>query len=148
MTFSPEQTARAVEVMQEYLHAPPTTNGKTPSERSADGDKERVELIDGQLKQMVEAYIAGTLSLDEFKPKIYGINKRHENWGFKGINGQMFFYMVVNVRRRYASSSSVCRLCMSRKQSWSLSAARPSRLTQWPERLATKSPSYASIVRP
>jgi hypothetical protein len=26
-----------------------------------------------------------------------GINKRHENWGFKGIKGQMFFNMVVNV---------------------------------------------------
>jgi hypothetical protein len=97
MPLSPEQTARAVEVMQEYLHAPPASDGKTPSQRSADGDRERVGLIDNQLKQMVEAYIAGNLPLDEFKSKVDGINKRHENWGFKGIKGQMFFNMVVNV---------------------------------------------------
>ena len=97
MTLSPEQTARAVEVMQEYLNAPPISDGKTPSDRSADGDRERVELIDGQLKPLVEAYLAGTVPLDEFKSKIDGINKRHERWGFKGIKGQMFFNMVVNV---------------------------------------------------
>src|SRR5579864_139801 len=97
MTLSLEQTARAIEVMQEYLHAPPNPDGKTPLQRSTDGDRERVELIDGQLKQMVEAYIAGKVPLDEFKSKIDGINKRHENWGFRGIKGQMFFNMVVNV---------------------------------------------------
>lgn len=97
MTLSPEQTARAIEVMQAYLHAPPTTDGKTPLERSADGDKERVELIDGELKQKVEAYLAGRVPLVQFKAKIDSVNKRHENWGFKGIKGMMFFHMVVNV---------------------------------------------------
>jgi hypothetical protein len=95
--LSPEQHARAVEVMQEYLHAPPNPDGRTPAQRSAGGDKERAELIDGQLKPLVDDYLAGKVPLDEFKSKIDGINKRHEHWGFKGIKGQMFFNMVVNV---------------------------------------------------
>jgi hypothetical protein len=97
MPLSAEQLARAVEVMREYLHAPQTSEGKTPSQRSAERDKERAELIDGQLKPLLEAYLAGKVDLDEFKSKIDGINKRHEHWGFKGIKGQMFFNMVVNV---------------------------------------------------
>src|SRR5262245_40388135 len=100
MPLSPEQIARAVEVMKEYLQAPPTTDGKTPVERSADGDRERAELIDSQLKPLVDAYLAGNVPLNEFKSKIDGINKRHECWGFKGIKGQMFFNLVVNVANK------------------------------------------------
>jgi hypothetical protein len=59
-------------------------------------------LIDGQLKPLVDAYLAGNVPLDEFKSKIDGINKRHERWGFKGIKGQMFFNMVVNVANNAA----------------------------------------------
>ena len=39
----------------------------------------------------------GGTQLREFKSKIDGLNKQHERWGFKGIKGQMFFNMVVNV---------------------------------------------------
>jgi hypothetical protein len=91
MPLSAEQLARAVEVMQEYLHAPPTADGPTPVQRSAEGDKQRVELIAGELGQLVAAYLAGNVPLEEFKTKIDSVNKRHENWGFKGIKGQMFF---------------------------------------------------------
>src|SRR5262249_40412507 len=91
------QVSRAVEVMKEYLNAPPTADGKTPCQRSEEVDKDRAELIDGQLKPLVDGYLSGKAPLDEFKSKIDGINKRHERWGFKGIKGQMFFNMVVNV---------------------------------------------------
>jgi hypothetical protein len=97
MPLSPEQTARAVEVMQEYLHAPPNADGVTLAQRSAERDRERALLIDGQLRPLVDGYLCGQIRLDEFKSKIDGINKRHEHWGFKGIKGQMFFNMVVNV---------------------------------------------------
>lgn len=97
MPLSPEQMARAVEVMKEYIQASPAADGKSPRQRSEEADKDRVELIDGQLKPLVDAYLAAKVPLDEFKSKIDGINKRHERWGFKGIKGQMFFNMVVNV---------------------------------------------------
>src|SRR5262245_37094741 len=97
MPLSPEQVARAIEVMKEYLHAPPAADSKTPRQRSEEGDKDRGKLIDGQLRPLVDGYLSGQVPLDEFKSKIDGINKRHERWGFKGIKGQMFFNMVVNV---------------------------------------------------
>ena len=46
---------------------------------------------------MLSDYLSGQLKLIEFKTKVDGINKRNEFWGFKGVKGQMFFNMVVNV---------------------------------------------------
>src|SRR6476660_5598923 len=96
MPLLPDQKASAIKAMQEYLQAPPIDN-ETPSQRSGKGDNERIELIEGELGQTVSAYLAGQVPLDEFKTKVDSVNKRHENWGFKGIKGQMFFNMVVNV---------------------------------------------------
>jgi hypothetical protein len=86
-----------VEIMQLYLNAPPNKDGQTPAQRSEDGDKERAKLIDTTLKPLLEDYLAGNLPLDTFKPKNDGINKEHKRWGFRGIKGQMFFNLVVNV---------------------------------------------------
>jgi hypothetical protein len=97
MALSTDQLARAVEVMKAYLDAPSTADDKTPRQRSEEGDKDRAEVIDGQLKPLVDGYLSGNVPLDEFKSKIDGINRRHERWGFKGSKGQMFFNMVVNV---------------------------------------------------
>ncbi len=92
-----DQKNRAVEVMREYLAAPPGPEGKTPQQISTEGDGERERLIEEQLKPLLDGYLAGQVPLAEFKSKVDGINKRHEQWGFKGIKGQMFFNMVVNV---------------------------------------------------
>ena len=95
--LTPEQRNRAIEVMREYLAAPRNPDGRTPLETQAELDLSRVRLIDGELRPLVEGYLAGQIPLAEFKSKIDGINKRNEFWGFKGIKGQMFFNMVVNV---------------------------------------------------
>ncbi|WP_417746686.1 restriction endonuclease FokI C-terminal domain-containing protein [Rosistilla oblonga] len=97
MILTPEQQSRAVEVMQEYLAAPKGPEGVTPAEASAERDRQRIELIESELLPLVQAYLAGRTPLDEFKSKVDGINKRNEHWGFKGIKGQMFFNMIVNV---------------------------------------------------
>jgi hypothetical protein len=97
MKLTPDQLSHAVEVMREYLNAPPTPDGKTLSEASTELDKERAALIDSQLKPLVEGYLAGRVGLGEFKTKNDGINKRQNIWGFGGIKGQMFFNMVMNV---------------------------------------------------
>src|SRR5262245_9955807 len=83
--------------MNEYLSAPRGPNGKTPIEMSAELDQNRVKVIENDLKPLLANYIAGIIPLAEFKSKVDGINKRNELWGFKGIKGQMFFNMVVNV---------------------------------------------------
>lgn len=94
--LTPEQEARAVEVMRECLAAPAGPDGRTPFQVSTDRDKERHRLIAADLRPLVESYLAGQTTLEAFKSRIDGINKREEHWGFKGIKGQMFFNMVVN----------------------------------------------------
>lgn len=97
MILNAEQRARAIEVMHEYLNAPKRPDGLTPFELEVQEDQKRLEVIDDQLKPLVTDYLSGALPLDDFKSKIDSINKRNENWGFKGMKGQMFFNMVVNV---------------------------------------------------
>jgi hypothetical protein len=92
-----EQRNRAIEVMREYLSAPPNADGKTPVEADIELDRNRVTLIDKELKPLVTDYLASRTPLSEFKSRIDGMNKRNEHWGFKGIKGQMFFNMIVNV---------------------------------------------------
>ena len=92
-----QQRERAVEAMKEYLGAPPLENGKTPAEDEADYDKKRVHLIEGELKPLINRYLSGAIALGDFKSKIDSINKRKPYWGFKGIKGQMFFNMIVNI---------------------------------------------------
>ena len=55
------------------------------------------KVIENEIKPTLADYFAGRIPLPEFKSKVDGINKRNELWGFKGIKGQMFFNMVVNV---------------------------------------------------
>lgn len=86
-----------VEAMRLYLSAPTSDDGQTPVQRYEEVDKERAALIDGTLKPLVDDYLAGRVTLEDFKAKADGINKRHNRWGFKGIKGQMFFNLVVNV---------------------------------------------------
>jgi len=95
--LSAEQQRRALEVMREYLAAPPGPNGQTPFEAQADLDRKRVELIDSDLAPLLDSYLSGRTAPPDFKSKIDGINKRNEYWGFKGIKGQMFFNMVANI---------------------------------------------------
>lgn len=92
-----DQTNRAIEVMHQYLNAPAGPGGRTPLEVQTERDRRRVELIEKELRPLLTRYLAGDVALTEFKQRIDGLNKRHEYWGFKGIKGQMFFNMVVNV---------------------------------------------------
>ena len=94
--LSPEQERRAKEVLEEYLAAPKNADGQTPEERQAERDKKREQLIENDLRPLLDGYLHGRVPLDEFKSKVDGINKRHTYWGFKGIKGQMFFNMLTN----------------------------------------------------
>ena len=102
--LSDDQIQRAVAVMQDYLAAPKNPDGRTPMEVQTERDKHRVRLIEAELQPLLCAYLSGHTDLASFKTKVDGINKRNEFWGFKGIKGQMFFNMVVNV----ANDKSEC----------------------------------------
>ncbi len=92
-----EQLRQAVEIMQAYLAAPPTADGRTPVEADAELDRQRVSMIEKELKPLISSYLSGHVTVAEFKTKVDGINKRNELWGFKGIKGQMFFNLLLNV---------------------------------------------------
>ena len=92
-----KQRQRAVEVMQEYLQAPAVAGGKTPLEDDAELDVKRVEIIQTLLQPLLSSFLNGQIPVQDFKSSIDSVNKKNELWGFKGIKGQMFFNMVVNV---------------------------------------------------
>lgn len=96
MNLNNEQQQQALEVMNLYLTAPKGEDGLTPVERSAALDKNRASLIEAELLPLLQSYLSGQTSLEDFKSKNDGLNKRNEYWGFKGIKGQMFFNLIVN----------------------------------------------------
>jgi len=89
-----EQRERALAALHEYLQAP-----QVPDEGvdGADLDRHRAALIESELKPLIQSYFDRSSDLAGFKSKIDGLNKRNPFWGFKGIKGQMFFNMLVNV---------------------------------------------------
>ena len=102
------QIQTALEVVRAYLSAPKNLDGRTPMEVQTERDQQRVHLIESELKPLLKDYLSDRLNLTEFKTKVDGINKRNEFWGFKGVKGQMFFNMVVNV----ADDSTKCDLAI------------------------------------
>jgi hypothetical protein len=97
ISLNQEQLQQAIEIMRDYLAAPPTADGRTPVEADAELDRQRASVIENELKPLTSNYLSGQITLAEFKTKVDGINKRNELWGFKGIKGQMFFNLVLNV---------------------------------------------------
>lgn len=91
-----DQKRRALEVMQEYLNAK-DSSGKPVWRIEEELDKKRLEIIQTELGPLLVGYLGNTIPLSEFKTRIDSLNKRHEYWGFKGIKGQMFFNMILNV---------------------------------------------------
>jgi hypothetical protein len=95
--LSQDQLRQAIEIMQGYLIAPSSTEGRVRVEDDAELDRQRVIVIENEMKPLLSSYLSGQIALPEFKTKVDGINKRNELWGFKGIKGQMFFNLLVNV---------------------------------------------------
>lgn len=97
LLLNEQQQTRAIEVMHEYLSATKIENGKTPVESDETLDENRKQLLESELIGLVNDYLGGQIGLSDFKTQIDSINKRNQYWGFKGIKGQMFFNMIVNV---------------------------------------------------
>lgn len=70
-----------------------TSQGETiESEELDERRRERIEVVG----EILEEFFDGERSLSNFKSEIDGQNKRHPLWGFKGMNGMMFFNMLYN----------------------------------------------------
>jgi hypothetical protein len=91
----PELRTVLLGALDSYLNAPALENGHTPAEVEAELDAKRVAIIETTLAPLLQQYLAGSVSLSEFKRRIDGMNKQNPLWGFSGIKGQMFFNMLV-----------------------------------------------------
>jgi len=62
----------------------------------AELDARRLEVIP-QAQQRISTFVDGKMSLGQFKTENDSLNKKHPFWGFRGMNGQMYFNMLYNV---------------------------------------------------
>ncbi|MGB8261898.1 MAG: hypothetical protein WCE75_16160, partial [Terracidiphilus sp.] len=131
-----EQRARAAEALNEYLAAPSSEFGKTLVQEQAAHDAKRVALIEKELKPLLASYLSGSLELGEFKSRIDGINKRNGLWGFKGIKGQMFFNMVVNVADNEEECNQELKAAIAVPQSEQLASSRIKTFQSYVRRLS------------
>lgn len=92
--LSDEQVERAVRLMREHLSMPTREDGLEQADADADLDRKRIALIDSELKPLVNNFLAGQTPLAEFKTRVDGINKKHNHWGFRGTQSQMFFNLL------------------------------------------------------
>lgn len=97
ISLNDHQKQRAIEVMREWLSARDDKSGTSAVQIGRDHDAKRIAVIEHEMKPQIQRFLNGSIPLAEFKTKVDGINKRNELWGFRGIKGQMFFNMVVNV---------------------------------------------------
>ncbi len=86
-----QQRQRALTALHQYQEA------RNLVQEDETLDQQRMALIESDLRPLVQSYLGGATELSEFKSRIDSLNKLNPFWGFKGIKGQMFFNMVVNV---------------------------------------------------
>ena len=90
MILIPEQQARAIEVMNAYLSAPKGPDGVTPEEASKERDRQRVELIEGELLPLVRSYLSGhtLLSAIESASRVSDLYEHHPAWNNLIVPGE------------------------------------------------------------
>ena len=65
-------------------------------ERYADRNERRNRVRQEHLLPLLEQFLNGEITLEEFKPRNDGLNKEYPLWGFDGFNGQMHFNQMQN----------------------------------------------------
>jgi len=91
-----EQKKRAIQIWQKYsVEGEHFINASQEYTQEA-LDQRRIEVIPEVLSAL-QTYLTGSFPLDEFKTLVDSINKRNRLWGFKGINGQMFFNILTKL---------------------------------------------------
>jgi hypothetical protein len=130
-----EQKQRALEVMRAYLSAPRNPDGTLPKELHAERDQKRVTVIESQLAPLVHQYLTGKTPITEFKSEIDSINKKNEFWGFRGIKGQMFFNMILNVADSETESDQEIKAAIAVPANEDIAASRIKTFASYVKRL-------------
>ena len=93
-----EQKNRAIQIWRKYCAEGVTLLNASKEYTQAELDQARTEAIP-EVLTILENYLSGETTLDEFKTQNDSVNKRHRLWGFQGINGQMFFNVLTKTSR-------------------------------------------------
>lgn len=94
------QKAKVVEIWDYYIANNKRFINASKEYTQEELDAKRIKVIE-EAKGYIDNYINDHISLEEFKSAIDGLNKRNRLWGFRGINGQMFFNMLYNSSSSY-----------------------------------------------
>ncbi|MGD0160183.1 MAG: restriction endonuclease FokI C-terminal domain-containing protein [Candidatus Bathyarchaeia archaeon] len=97
MNLNSREREVALNLLESY-----TKNGERCLEPSLDVqvpckelDEKRLTVI-GRIAPLLNSFFDQKITLEKFKLEIDSINKRNRLWGFKGMNGMMFFNMLYN----------------------------------------------------
>lgn len=99
-----EQKKRAIQIWQKYCAEGKQFVNASQEYTDEELDRCRTEVIP-EVLSVLQNYLSGRTQLDEFKTQIDSINKRNRLWGFKGINGQMFFNVLTKTSAAGGKSS-------------------------------------------
>jgi hypothetical protein len=91
-----EQEYRAIQIWQKYCDDGEHFINASQEYSHEQLDRRRIEVIP-EVLSILQNYLSNNIQLDEFKTQIDSINKRNRLWGFKGINGQMFFNLLAKI---------------------------------------------------
>jgi hypothetical protein len=89
------QQQKALKVWEAYQKSDKTfinANSKTSQDEI---DRQRNDIIKMARLNLMN-YLTGKILLQDFKTENDGLNKKNSLWGFRGINGQMYFNMLFN----------------------------------------------------
>lgn len=88
-----QQKERSLEVWKNYLSGGGVIWNADQEYSNQEINQQRMQIIP-EVKEWLNKFLDGTVRLEEFKTAVDGINKRHPLWGFRAINGQMFFNIL------------------------------------------------------
>jgi len=87
-----KQKEIVLELLKDFQEEPIVTNqGK--KQNFKEFDEERYETLK-EVREYLNSFFNEKLNLEDFKIKVDSLNKKKPYWGFRGINGQMFFNML------------------------------------------------------
>lgn len=93
MLADEQQLIRAWDAFEKNEYRMKDNQGEVVTMEEADARRrERLPV----LRDLIDDFLTGDLPFGDFKSEIDGQNKRYPYWGFKGMNGQMFFNMLTS----------------------------------------------------
>lgn len=105
MALTEQQKEIAIKLLQDFLKNPEVTN-QGEKENFKEFDKKRTKVL-LEVSKLLDSFLKDKIPLEEFKTKIDSLNKQNPYWGFRGINGQMFFNMVTKSAKNKSRLSDI-----------------------------------------